>query len=67
MITKKNNEVTLENNQLIQDFYEKVIIDTESNPAKAQMIEYLNCLQYNSSQYNYKHTIHSHEILLNDK
>jgi len=67
LITRKNNQLTLENNQLIQDFYEKVIIDTESNPAKAQMIEYLKCLQNNSSQYNYKNTINSHEILLNDK
>jgi len=67
LVTRKNNVVKLENNQLIQDFYEKVIIDTESNPAKAQMIEYLKCLQNNSSQYNYKNSIHSHEILLNDK
>ena len=67
LITRKNDEVTLKNNQLIQDFYEKVIIDTEDNPAKNQMKTYLKCLDNSEIEYNYSNLINSHQILLDSE
>ena len=49
------------------DFYEKVIIDTEDNPAKNQMKTYLKCLDNSEIEYNYSNLIHSHQILLDSE
>ena len=67
LVTRNNDEVTLKNNQLVQDFYEKVIIDNEDNPAKNQMKQYLSCLDNNKLEYNYGQLINSHKILLDSE
>ena len=67
VVTKKNKKISLKKNQLVQDFNEKIIIDTKINPGHKQMVEYLNCLKNNATEYKYNNLINAHEILLKSK
>jgi len=66
-VTRKNKKISLKKNQLVQDFNEKIIIDTKINPGNKQMVEYLKCLENNSKEYKYNNLLDAHEILLNSK
>ena len=65
-VTRKN-KISLKKNQLVQDFNEKMIIDTKINPGHKQMVEYLKCLENNSKEYKYNNLLNAHEILLDSK
>ncbi len=64
VITRKNKNIELKKDQLIQNFNEKIINDPGINPAKNQMLEYLKCLDDNQDEYKYNNLIYSHELLL---
>ena len=64
VITRKNKNIELKKDQLIQNFNEKIINDPGINPAKSQMLEYLKCLDDNHNEYKYNNLIYSHELLL---
>ena len=66
-VTRKNKKISLKKNQLVQDFNEKIIIDTKINPGHKQMVEYLKCLESNSKEYKYNNLLDAHDILLISK
>ena len=66
-IIKQNQKSSLINNELVQNYNEKTINSPALNPAKEQMIKYLDCLEKNKKEYNYNNLIDAHEILLKNK
>ena len=66
-VIKQNKKTSLINNELVQNYNEKIINSPAINPAKEQMIKYLDCLEKSTKEYNYNNLIDAHEILLKYK
>lgn len=67
IITKQSEIGILEKNQLTQNISQKTINATEINPAKDQMIKYLDLLESGTNEYNFQKVLKVHELLLKNK